>query len=76
MNVGMHSLESVPAFDTATGDCPFDSVCAIKRLLEVVCWDVDFCAVESLCVVPLGLLEWAEKCWDIVRRSTLSEGRT
>lgn len=30
---------------------------AIKRLLEVVCSDVDFCAVESLCVVPLGQLE-------------------
>lgn len=40
----------------AQGTVPL-TLCAIKRLLEVVCSDADFCAVESLCVVPLGQLE-------------------
>lgn len=33
------------------------TLCAIKRLLEAVCSDADFCAVESLRVVPPGQLE-------------------
>lgn len=45
----------------AQGTVPL-TLCAIKRLLEVVCSDADFCVLESLCVVLLGQLDWVEKC--------------